>query len=139
MGFWKKIRVMVLIGLGIFTISSSGESGELNLPVILNHPIILSEFAKIIEDEVESVSKVSNISSGDLGHFLYFTVRTTNGDILEDFVCTIFVITAQDISKSIIRLTDCGNSVAKFEKQHISISIEKIAEVIQSDSRTQLK
>ena len=70
MNLWKKIRMMFLIGLGIFTVSINGQDGQdadEKLPtfeqLLLKSQVQFElTLAKAIEQRVNVVSKVSDLS-----------------------------------------------------------------------------
>ena len=154
MGFWKKIRVMILIGLGIFTISSSGQvktktnrgqkKSQTDFELFSNRGV-LEGLARTIENEIEDVSRVSNISINQFSYhgegiemMIHFTVETTNGDVFEDFQCRLLVSPYEKTTLKNIELLQCGNSVAKFNKQ-ISFPMGRVFEFYKNDTRRGLE
>ena len=140
MNLWKKIRIIVFIGLGIFTVFINGQENDqtgVSWSQILNAPGVLAGFARTIEAEIESVSLVSNLSVNDVSETIHFTVKTTDGDVFEDFQCSLKISFDKKSSMETIDLVKCGSSVAKFGKD-IHISMMKFFNFVQSDLRANL-
>ena len=138
MNLWK---IMVFIGLGIFTVLASGQENDqhFNVYSFLNSPRVLGGIAKTIENELEDVSRVSNLSISHNKKMINFTITTTQGDVFDDFSCGLSSSVRHHKKRDelILNLVECGNSVAKFEKK-ISIPQEKLLEFYDNDVRTGL-
>ena len=134
---------MVFIGLGISTLSASGQKTPERPPMnSINLLILLSKteefqliLARGIVRQVNVVSKVSDLqitqsqsSDGESDVFVTFTAETTKGAVFEGFECQMSNLTyirykslstlpgAADPAKPGFYLTNCESSEARFDE-----------------------
>ena len=135
---------MVFIGLGVFTISVIGQIRPKVGYGLFSSPAVLGGFAKVIENEIESVSRVSNISINEFYEkdmeepvtTINFTVTTTDGDVFENFQCHLLVNKKKTLVT--VGLVKCGNTVAKFKKK-ILIPMQTVFGFYENDGRRDLE
>ena len=129
--------MMIFIGFGIMIVSASGQDDQ-DTSILDNRGALAVGLKNVIEDTVDSISKVFDLSISNYGDYdkIHFTAKTVKGDIFEDFQCILNVIPKQSEQK--VELLKCGSPSAKFKLERISISLSEFYNSQMSENQAQV-